>query len=165
MDWSPEPVDILYSTQLYERPPNKLAPVTAEPEPVDDVPDDDADDVPAAVPAAVVAVAAGAAGLLPVHPASATAITTSMTAIRLAYENLMYFLQTKSPVSVPIKGNCQVQDSITEFLLNDTEINPERFFSVYLSGRNLCNAMHNDTWLNETGGPPSFIIPSHPNQR
>jgi hypothetical protein len=79
MDWSPEPVAILYSTQLYDRPPNKLAPVTAEPDPPDDVPDD----VPTGAAVVWAPPLDEAAGLELEHPAIATAITTSMIAIRL----------------------------------------------------------------------------------
>ncbi len=87
----PDPVDILYSTQLYERPPNNCAPLTDPPVAPPLVP---GADVVAADPLAGVVPAAGVVGLVLEHPAIATAIITRMIAKILIRE---IFILVSSP--------------------------------------------------------------------
>ena len=83
----PEPVDILYSTQLYPTPPNNCSPLTDPVEGADVVPDGAPGVVvAAAVAAVVVPVVAGTAGLVPEHPAIATAIMMSVIVMILKRE-------------------------------------------------------------------------------
>jgi len=72
MDWSPEPVAILYSTQLYDRPLSRPAPLPA----VAELPDEP--DVEEVVPVVVITPGVEVDEFEPVQPAIATAITTSM---------------------------------------------------------------------------------------
>ena len=101
IDWSPEPVDILYSTQLYERPPKRLAPVTAEPDPPVEEPEDGAAEVAAGAAGAWEPLAGDDAGAELEQPARATAIMTSMTAIRLILEYFIIVPRVKSRLPVP----------------------------------------------------------------
>jgi hypothetical protein len=78
----PEPVDILYSTQLYPTPPNNCPPLTDPPDCAAAVPDG----APAAGVAAGVPPVVGVVGLVLEHPAIATAITTSTIAMILTRE-------------------------------------------------------------------------------
>jgi len=76
-------VDILYSTQLYPTPPNKSPPLTDPVEGAVVVPKGE----PVTVVAfGVVAPVVGVVGLVPEHPAIATAITTSTIAMILIRE-------------------------------------------------------------------------------
>jgi hypothetical protein len=80
----PEPVDILYSTQLYPTPPNNCSPLTDPVEGAEVVPDGAPGVVVAA--AIVVPVVAGTAGLVLEHPAIATAIMMSVIVMILKRE-------------------------------------------------------------------------------
>jgi len=83
----PDPVDILYSTQLYPTPPNNCSPLIDPVEGADVVPDGAPGVVvAAAVAAVVVPVVAGTAGLVPEHPAIATAIMMSVIVMILKRE-------------------------------------------------------------------------------
>ena len=83
----PEPVDILYSTQLYPTPPNNCSPLIDPVEGAEVVPDGAPGVVvAAAVAAVVVPVVAGTAGLVPEHPAIATAIIMSVIVMILKRE-------------------------------------------------------------------------------
>jgi hypothetical protein len=82
----PEPVDILYSTQLYPTPPNNCSPLTDPVEGAEVVPDGAPGVVAATVAAVVVPVVAGTVGLVLEQPATATAIMMSVIVMILKRE-------------------------------------------------------------------------------